>query len=71
MLFPVVKCAEDDSTRELIFRFGGLELLVQMMTSRSSEDNQLLAATVGALWKCALNKNNVRRYVKMKSTKSV
>ncbi|KAJ7380424.1 Armadillo repeat-containing protein 4 [Desmophyllum pertusum] len=45
------KCAEDDSTRELIFRFGGLELLVQMMTSSSSENNELLAATVGALWK--------------------
>lgn len=65
------KCAEDDSTRELIFRFGGLELLVQMMTSRSSEDNELLAATVGALWKCALNKNNVRRLEQFGAVKAL
>jgi len=65
------KCAEDDSTRELIFRFGGLELLVQMLTSRSSEDNQLLAATVGALWKCALNKNNVRRLEQFGAVKAL
>lgn len=54
------KCAEDDATRELISRHGGLELLVQLMTSRST-GKQLLAATVGALWKCALNKNNVKK----------
>lgn len=66
------KCAEDDSTRELIFRFGGLELLVQItMGSRSSENTQLLAATVGALWKCALNKNNVRRLEQFGAVKAL
>jgi len=58
--FPAIQCAEDDATRELISRHGGLELLVQLMASRSS-GKQLLAATVGALWKCALNKNNVKK----------
>lgn len=66
------KCAEDDSTRELIFRFGGLELLVQiMMGSRSSENTELLAATVGALWKCALNKNNVKRLEQFGAVKAL
>ena len=59
--FPAKQCAEDDATREIISRHGGLELLVQLMTSRTFE-KQLLAATVGALWKCSLNKNNVKRY---------
>lgn len=56
----VIQCAEEDVTREIISRHGGLELLVQLMASRSSE-KQLLAATVGALWKCSLNKTNVKR----------
>lgn len=55
-----MQCAEDEATRELIARHGGLELLVQLMASKSSE-KQLLAAAVGAVWKCALNNNNVKR----------
>ncbi|XP_068751694.1 armadillo repeat-containing protein gudu-like isoform X2 [Montipora capricornis] len=54
------KCAEDETSRELISRHGGLELLVELMEFRSS-DKELLAAIVGAVWKCALNQNNVKR----------
>ena len=57
------QCAEDDLTQEIISRNGGLELLVKIMASRSLQHKELLAAAIGALWKCALNKNNVKRYL--------
>ncbi|XP_029205800.2 outer dynein arm-docking complex subunit 2-like isoform X2 [Acropora millepora] len=64
------KCAEDDASRELISRHGGLELLVELMMFKSSE-NHLLAAVVGAVWKCALNKSNVKRFEECGAVKAL
>ncbi|XP_067018499.1 armadillo repeat-containing protein gudu-like isoform X2 [Acropora muricata] len=64
------KCAEDDPSRELISRHGGLELLVELMMFKSSE-NHLLAAVVGAVWKCALNKSNVKRFEECGAVKAL
>lgn len=64
------KCAEDDASREMISRHGGLELLVELMMFKSSE-NHLLAAVVGAVWKCALNKSNVKRFEECGAVKAL
>ena len=52
----------DDAARELINRHGGLEPLALLLRSKPyTENKELLGATVGAVWQCALNKNNVKK----------
>jgi hypothetical protein len=37
--------------------------MIQVLTSTdNNQDKQLLGAVVGAIWKCASNKDNLKRY---------
>jgi armadillo repeat-containing protein 4 len=60
----IFKCAEDKETRDLIRKFGGLDPLVQLLSNR--ENKPLLAASTGAIWKCAISKENVIRFQDLK-----
>ena len=59
--FPLTcfQCAEDNETRELVRKFGGLDPLVSL--SFNVENKELLAAATGAIWKCSINLDNVAR----------
>ena len=49
----IFKCAEDESTRQLVATFKGIEPLVQLLQKESNKP--LLAAATGAIWKCAVS----------------
>ena len=53
------QCAEDDETRELVRKYGGLDPLVSL--SFNVENKELLAAATGAIWKCSISRENVTR----------
>lgn len=57
------QCAEDNETRELVRKFGGLDPLVSL--SFNVENKELLAAATGAIWKCSINLENVTRWDKL------
>lgn len=54
------QCAEDDETRDLVRKYGGLDPLVSL--SFNIENKELLAAATGAIWKCSISRENVTRY---------
>ena len=53
------QCAEDNETRELVRKYGGLDPLVSL--SFNVENKELLAAATGAIWKCSISRENVTR----------
>ena len=53
------QCAEDDDTRDLVRKYGGLDPLVSL--SFNVENKELLAAATGAIWKCSISRENVTR----------
>ncbi|KAJ9600824.1 hypothetical protein L9F63_001036 [Diploptera punctata] len=58
----IFKCAQDPMTRDLVRQNGGLDPLVKLAKDTSMwEDKALLAAVTGAVWKCAISSDNVRR----------
>ncbi|XP_069700349.1 armadillo repeat-containing protein gudu isoform X2 [Periplaneta americana] len=58
----IFKCAQDSITRDLVRQHGGLDPLVKLAKDKSIwEDKPLLAAVTGAIWKCAISPENVRR----------
>ncbi|KAJ1528314.1 hypothetical protein ONE63_006736 [Megalurothrips usitatus] len=58
----IFKCAEDPVTRDIVRDHGGLEPLVALAKNEShQEDKALIAAVTGAIWKCAISMDNVRR----------
>ncbi|KAJ8873942.1 hypothetical protein PR048_024780 [Dryococelus australis] len=58
----IFKCAEDEQTRVLVRQSGGLDPLVGLAKQHAVlEDKPLLAAVTGAIWKCAICPDNVRR----------
>ncbi|RZF37813.1 hypothetical protein LSTR_LSTR007175 [Laodelphax striatellus] len=55
-------CAEDPKTRELVRQHGGLDPLVAILRDEGVRQNKpLLAAVTGAIWKCSISIENVRR----------
>ena len=64
-----LKCAEDKETRDLIRKYGGLDPLVKLLQNR--ENKELLAAATGAIWKCSISKENVKRFQELKTIESL
>ncbi|NXW49376.1 ARMC4 protein, partial [Nyctiprogne leucopyga] len=56
----IFKCAEDKETRDLVRKHGGLQPLSVLLGN--SENKQLLAAVTGAIWKCAISRENVSKF---------
>jgi len=59
-----VQCAEDESIRELIRRYGGLMPLVNILNNPEVNPEVLLAAT-GAIWKLSLSPTNAEAFQKL------
>ncbi|KAL0278817.1 UNVERIFIED_CONTAM: hypothetical protein PYX00_000515 [Menopon gallinae] len=58
----IFKCAEDETTRQLVRQHGGLNPLVNLAKAPETRQNKkLLAAVTGAIWKCAITPENIRR----------
>ena len=57
--FTRFQCAEDNETRDLVRKYGGLDPLVSL--SFNVENKELLAAATGAIWKCSISRENVAR----------
>lgn len=57
--------AEDAETRDLVRKFGGLKPLISLLANAENKD--LLAAVTGAIWKCAISKENVKCFQELKS----
>ncbi|XP_047001069.1 armadillo repeat-containing protein gudu-like [Schistocerca americana] len=59
----IFRCAEGDITRNMVRLADGLYILVKLAkTIKVHPDRLLLAAVTGAIWKCALNSENVQRF---------
>ncbi|KAH8860119.1 Armadillo repeat-containing protein 4 [Schistosoma japonicum] len=58
----IFKCAEESETRDLIRTHNGLEPLITLLNKESNKE--LLAAVTGAIWKCAISKENVKQFQK-------
>ncbi|XP_067863272.1 outer dynein arm-docking complex subunit 2 isoform X2 [Heptranchias perlo] len=56
----IFKCAEDEETRNLVRTHNGLAPLVKLFSK--SDNKELLAAATGAVWKCAISRENVDRF---------
>uniref|UniRef100_A0A8D0HRP5 Outer dynein arm docking complex subunit 2 n=1 Tax=Sphenodon punctatus TaxID=8508 RepID=A0A8D0HRP5_SPHPU len=61
----IFKCAEDEETRNLVRHHGGLKPLATLL--RKTENKELLAAVTGAIWKCAISKENVTKFWEYKA----
>jgi armadillo repeat-containing protein 4 len=59
------KCAEEKATRDAVRQNGGLDPLVTMLKAETAikdgNNKPIVAALSGALWKCAISPENVRR----------
>jgi len=65
----IFKCAEDESTRQLVATFKGIEPLVQLLQKESNKP--LLAAATGAIWKCAVSAKNVKSFQDLKTVEQL
>ena len=63
-LFVLLQCAEDKETRDLVREFSGLAPLVAILSSGNKE---LLAAATGAIWKCAISRENLVQFRELKT----
>ncbi|TGZ70260.1 hypothetical protein CRM22_003307 [Opisthorchis felineus] len=59
----IFKCAEEPETRDLVRLYGGLEPLIVLLAKQ--DNKELLAAATGAIWKCAISKENVVQFQKL------
>ncbi|KAK6617155.1 hypothetical protein RUM43_005242 [Polyplax serrata] len=58
----IFKCAEDETTRHLVRQHGGLDPLIALAKDYDLRSNKhLLAAVTGAIWKCAISHENIKR----------
>ncbi|XP_031572722.1 armadillo repeat-containing protein 4-like [Actinia tenebrosa] len=61
----IFKCGDDEETQKLVQKHRGLDPLIQVVASTdNNQDKKLLGAVVGAIWKCASNKENLTRLEK-------
>ena len=65
IVWLLFQCAEEKETRDLIRKYGGLDPLVALLSNR--DNKPLLAAATGAIWKCSISKENVRRFQELKT----
>ncbi|NWS26070.1 ARMC4 protein, partial [Polioptila caerulea] len=65
----IFKCAEDEETRDLIRKHEGLQPLSVLLGN--SENKQLLAAVTGAIWKCAISRENVLKFQEYKTVETL
>lgn len=65
----IFRCsAADPITRNLVRHSGGLDPLVIMAKDPKTRENKpLLAAVTGAIWKTAIEPNNVERYDQLRT----
>jgi hypothetical protein len=67
-----MQCAVDSTTRDLVRHNGGLDPLVKLANDTSMwEDKPLLVAVTGAIWKCAISPDNVRRLDELRTIKTL
>jgi armadillo repeat-containing protein 4 len=64
-IYSCFKCAEEKATRDAVRQNGGLDPLVTMLKAETAikdgNNKPIVAALSGALWKCAISPENVRR----------
>ncbi|NXD36036.1 ARMC4 protein, partial [Copsychus sechellarum] len=65
----IFKCAEDEETRDLVRKHEGLQPLSDLLGN--SENKQLLAAVTGAIWKCAISRENVLKFQEYKTVETL
>ncbi|NWX55949.1 ARMC4 protein, partial [Promerops cafer] len=65
----IFKCAEDEETRDLVRKHEGLQPLSVLLDN--SENKQLLAAVTGAIWKCAISRENVLKFQEYKTVETL
>jgi hypothetical protein len=53
----------------MIRKYGGLDPLVNLLNNK--ENKPLLAAATGAIWKCSISKDNVKRFQELKAIESL
>ncbi|XP_037984154.1 armadillo repeat-containing protein 4 isoform X1 [Motacilla alba alba] len=77
ILIPIVgtlqecasECAEDEEIRDLVRKHEGLQPLSALLDK--SENKQLLAAVTGAIWKCAISRENVLKFQEYKTIETL
>ncbi|XP_072507925.1 outer dynein arm-docking complex subunit 2 isoform X2 [Notamacropus eugenii] len=57
----IYQCAEDEETRDLVRQHGGLKPLAALLNN--TDNKERLAAVTGAIWKCAISKENVTKII--------
>ncbi|NXO70612.1 ARMC4 protein, partial [Phainopepla nitens] len=65
----IFKCAEDEEIRDLVRKHAGLKPLSDLLGN--SENKELLAAVTGAIWKCAISRENVLKFQAYKTVESL
>ncbi|NXN86564.1 ARMC4 protein, partial [Bombycilla garrulus] len=65
----IFKCAEDEEIRDLVRKHEGLKPLSDLLNN--SENKELLAAVTGAIWKCAISRENVLKFQEYKTVESL
>ncbi|NXA91790.1 ARMC4 protein, partial [Melanocharis versteri] len=65
----IFKCAQDEETRDLVRKHEGLQPLSVLLDN--SENKQLLAAVTGAIWKCAISRENVLKFQEYKTVETL
>ncbi|NWW20391.1 ARMC4 protein, partial [Falcunculus frontatus] len=65
----IFKCAEDEEIRDLVRKHEGLQPLSVLLDN--SENKELLAAVTGAIWKCAISRENVLKFQEYKTVETL
>ena len=55
----ILQCACDTGTRALVRQYGGLDPLSTLL--KQTDNNELLVAATGAIWKCSKDPDNVKQ----------
>uniref|UniRef100_A0A4W3HPF6 Outer dynein arm docking complex subunit 2 n=1 Tax=Callorhinchus milii TaxID=7868 RepID=A0A4W3HPF6_CALMI len=65
----IFKCAVDKETRDTVRIKNGLEPLVKLFGK--TDNKPLLAAATGAVWKCSISMENVKRFQELKAIETL
>ncbi|XP_068942472.1 outer dynein arm-docking complex subunit 2 [Petaurus breviceps papuanus] len=65
----IYQCAEDEETRDLVRQHGGLKPLAALLNN--TDNKERLAAVTGAIWKCAICKENVTKFREYKAIETL
>ncbi|XP_020846175.1 outer dynein arm-docking complex subunit 2 [Phascolarctos cinereus] len=65
----IYQCAEDEETRDLVRQHGGLKPLATLLNN--TDNKERLAAVTGAIWKCAICKENVTKFREYKAIETL